>query len=129
MSVDKTVNDMKHFIFVLLTGIIFCFQANAQEVKRTEPDISDYIPLLNAAGYDVYTFDISSLKDETYNIELIVREYVDGAMVDFNVNTALSAPASLINLIPSAVACCTSRIAFALPCASSTAASFVPSAS
>ena len=82
MSVDKTGNDMRHFIFIILTGIIFSFSANAQEVKRTEPDISDYIPLLNAAGYDVYTFDISSLKDETYNIELIVREYVDGAMVE-----------------------------------------------
>ena len=82
MFADKTTINMRHFIFILLTGIIFGFGANAQEVKRTEPDISDYIPLLNAAGYEVFTFDISSLSDETYNIELIVREYVDGALVE-----------------------------------------------
>lgn len=42
----------------------------------------DYIPLLNIAGYQVYTFDISSLKDETYNIEFDVREYVKGELVE-----------------------------------------------
>lgn len=73
---------MRHFFFFLLTATVFGLGLNAQELKRTEADISDYIPLLNAAGYDVYTFDISSLKDETYNIEFIVREYVNGALVE-----------------------------------------------
>ena len=73
---------MRHFIIPILTAILFSFSANAQELKRTEPDMSDYIPLLNAAGYEVYTFDISSLRDETYNIEFSVREYVDGALVE-----------------------------------------------
>ena len=73
---------MRHFIFILLTGMVFSFNLQAQELKRTEADISDYIPLLNAAGYDVYTFDISSLKDETYDIEFIVREYVGGTLVE-----------------------------------------------
>ena len=73
---------MKHSIFVILSGIIFSFSVHAQEVKRTEPDLSDYIPLLNAAGYEVFTFDISSLRDETYNIELIVQEYVNGSLVE-----------------------------------------------
>ena len=67
---------------MLLTAMVFSFNLHAQELKRTEADISDYIPLLNAAGYDVYTFDISSLKDETYNIEFIVREYVGGTLVE-----------------------------------------------
>ena len=62
--------------------MVFSFTLNAQELKRTEADISDYIPLLNAAGYDVYTFDISSLNDETYNIEFSVREYVKGVLVE-----------------------------------------------
>ena len=73
---------MRHFLFIILTGMILGLNLNAQELKRTEADISDYIPLLNAAGYDVYTFDISSLKDETYKIEFIVREYVNGALVE-----------------------------------------------
>ena len=73
---------MRHFIFIILAGVVFSFNANAQALKRTEPDFSDYIPLLNAAGYDVYTFDISSLKDETYNIEFDIREYAKGALVE-----------------------------------------------
>lgn len=73
---------MRHSFFLVLTGIIFSLGANAQELKRTEPDFSDYIPLLNAAGYEVFTFDISSLNDDTYNIELIIREYAEGALVE-----------------------------------------------
>ena len=72
---------MKHFIFIILTGTFFCFNASAQEIKRTEPDLSDYIPLLNAAGYEVFTFDIASLKDETYNIQFTIREYTEGTLV------------------------------------------------
>ena len=66
----------------MLTGILLCFQTNAQELKRTEPDLSDYIPLLNAAGYEVFTFDISSMNEETYNIEFIIREYTEGTLVE-----------------------------------------------
>lgn len=72
---------MKRFFFILLTGVLFSLHVNAQELKRTQPDISDYIPLLNAAGYEVFTFDLSSLKDDTYNIEFVIREYVDGVLV------------------------------------------------
>ena len=72
---------MKRFVSLLLTGAIFSLHVNAQELKRTQPDISDYIPLLNAAGYEVFTFDLSSLKDATYSIEFVTREYVDGELV------------------------------------------------
>lgn len=78
--------NMRHFFFLILAGMVFSFSLNAQELKRTEADISDYIPLLNAAGYDVYTFDISSLKDETYDIEFSVREYVGGVRVEDPLN-------------------------------------------
>ena len=73
---------MRHFTFFTLFCVVFCFHVNAQELKRTEPDWSDYIPLLNIAGYVVYTFDISSLKDDTYIIEFDVREYVKGELVE-----------------------------------------------
>ena len=53
----------------------------AQELKRTEPDFSDYIPLLKAAGYEVYTFDISSLKDNTYYLSFVIREYAKGERI------------------------------------------------
>lgn len=51
MGIDAITNSMRHFIFIILTGAVFCFNANAQALKRTEPDFSDYIPLLNAKMY------------------------------------------------------------------------------
>lgn len=77
---------MKQFLFLILTATVFSLSAHAQELKRTEPDFSDYIPLLNTAGYEVFTFDISSLKDETYDIEFFFQEYTDGVLVEDQTN-------------------------------------------
>lgn len=72
---------MKPFYIVLFLGILFQFNANAQEIKSMPSDISDYIPLLNSAGYLVYAFDISSLKNDTYDITFKVKEYANGELV------------------------------------------------
>ena len=50
----------------------------AQEVKPIEASIEDYIALLNQNGYQAYSFDISPMKDATYQIQFEVREYVAG---------------------------------------------------
>lgn len=55
--------------------------AKAQDIKRLEPEMSDYIALLNAAGYEVFNFDISSLKDDTYSISFVIHEYNNGELV------------------------------------------------
>ena len=48
----------------------------AQEVKPIEASIEDYIALLNQNGYQAYSFDISPMKDTTYQVQFEVREYV-----------------------------------------------------
>ena len=58
-----------------------CFCAVAQEIKPGSSDFSDYISLLNDAGFEVYTFDISSLKEDTYSISFVLREYSKGELV------------------------------------------------
>ena len=50
----------------------------AQEVKPIEASIEDYIALLNQNGYQAYSFDISPMKDATYQVQFEVREYVAG---------------------------------------------------
>ena len=72
---------MYHRYIALLSGLLLCMGANAQELRRMEPEFSDYIPLLKAAGYEMFTFDISSLKDETYTIAFVTREYSKGELV------------------------------------------------
>ena len=70
-------------LLILISNILIgmSITAHAQELKRTEPVFSDYIPILKDAGYEVFSFDISSLKDDTYNIGFAVREYVMGELV------------------------------------------------
>ena len=65
-------------IAVLLASSIF---ARAQEIKPMKTDASDYVPMLKDAGFGVYAFDISSLNDNSYNISLVVSEYVNGELV------------------------------------------------
>ncbi|MBO7191874.1 MAG: DUF5041 domain-containing protein [Bacteroidales bacterium] len=48
----------------------------AQEVKPIEASIEDYIALLNQNGYQAYSFDISPIKDTTYQVHFEAREYV-----------------------------------------------------
>ncbi len=50
----------------------------AQEVRPIEASIEDYIALLNQNGYQAYSFDISPMKDATYQVLFEVREYVAG---------------------------------------------------
>jgi hypothetical protein len=72
---------MKKITCFCLVGVLLGASAFAQELKPTTPEVSDYIPLLKSAGYEAFTYDISSLKDETYTFTLEVREYVNGELV------------------------------------------------
>ena len=38
---------------------------SAQSVKRQEATMEDYLPLLQASGYQVYSFDISEFLNDT----------------------------------------------------------------
>ena len=52
----------------------------AQEIKMNETAISDYIPLLNAKGYQAYSFDVSAIKGR--NVEIYCREFVNRKEVE-----------------------------------------------
>ena len=51
---------------VTMTGL-------AQEIKKNETTINDYIPLLNAKGYQAYSFDVSAIKGR--NVEIYYRQF------------------------------------------------------
>ena len=67
---------MKRITFVLILLSAISSVSRAQEVKPTEASIEDYIALLNQNGYQAYSFDISPMKDTTYQVHFEVREYV-----------------------------------------------------
>ena len=66
------------YIYLLLAGLLACANVGAQELKRMEPELSDYLPLLKRAGYEAFSFDITSLKGESYDILFTTKEYEKG---------------------------------------------------
>ena len=51
---------MKKIACICLVAALLGASAFAQEVKPIAPESSDYLPLLQAAGYEVFAYDISS---------------------------------------------------------------------
>ena len=50
----------KRTIITILFALV-AMARQAQEIKMNETTISDYIPLLNAKGYQAYSFDVSAI--------------------------------------------------------------------
>lgn len=75
---------LKHFVrrTFILAATLAMIPLNAQEIKQKDTSIENYIELLNASGYQAYSFDISDLKNETYILNFEIREYVNGVMTD-----------------------------------------------
>ena len=52
---ENRINMKKTFIIALLALVALAGQA--QEIRTIEPTLNDYLPLLKAQGYMVYSFD------------------------------------------------------------------------
>lgn len=66
---------MKNIIITALLTLV-AMTGLAQELRTSEPTLSDYLQLLNAKGYMAYSFDTKDFKDKQY--EPVVMEYVKG---------------------------------------------------
>lgn len=69
---------MKKLLLLPLLLFALCASGYAQEIKKNDATFNDYLPLLQKAGYNVFCYDISLLKDTTYNITFTIREYAGG---------------------------------------------------
>ena len=70
----------KRLSTLLFALISLC--AGAQEIKSIKASFDDYLSLLQEAGYNVFVYDVSSLKEKASHVEFIVKEYVNGNLVD-----------------------------------------------
>ncbi len=69
---------------VLLCGCGTGTKATIQkQIVRQDAVFEDYIPLLKKAGYNVFSFDISSLQDTLKAITVDVREYEYGKRTNY----------------------------------------------
>lgn len=64
---------------ICLVGLVISVMAgsvSAQSIKPQDAITDDYLPLLQASGYRVYSFDISEFLDESYFFNFQIREIV-----------------------------------------------------
>ena len=72
------MKNMRKLVYLFsLLSLWMAASVSAQSLKKQEATMEDYLPLLNATGYKVYTFDISEFKDDSYLIHFKVKEYTD----------------------------------------------------
>ena len=74
---------MKRILFINIMCIMAAF-VSAQSIKPQTATFEDYIPLLNQAGYQVYSFDISDFLNDTYQVTFKIKEYKDSVEVENN---------------------------------------------
>mgnify|MGYP003456099408 FL=1 len=60
-----------------LLSLWMAASVSAQSLKKQEATMEDYLPLLQASGYQVYSFDISEFLDDTYHFSFKIKEYVN----------------------------------------------------
>ena len=72
------MNKTKIILIILLALVTMVGQA--QEIKKNETTINDYIPKKKEKGYQAYSFDVSALKGRTVTFN--VREFVNGKEVE-----------------------------------------------
>ena len=80
----------------------------AQEIKSVDTKFEDYqlvatfddcLSLLQQAGYNMFVYDISSLKDKATHVEFCVKEYKNGNLVEVGDSRSRSSVFELIRKI------------------------------
>ena len=70
----------KTIITILLALVAMAGQA--QEIKKVAATPEDFMEHMALCGYEVFTFDISSLRDSVSGFTIVIREYNQQGMID-----------------------------------------------
>ena len=63
------------FVLVAMAG-------QGQEIKRVTATPEDFMEHMAMYGYEVFTYDISSLRDSASGFTIVIREYDHQGMID-----------------------------------------------
>ena len=73
---------MRKILFIGLLTAAFCGRAHAQEIHVRETGFEDYRILLEAAGYEAFSFDLRDFLADRYEISVQIKEYANGKPVE-----------------------------------------------
>ena len=78
-DINNIMKMNKKTIITMMLALV-TMMGQAQEIKMNETTINDYIPMLNAKGYQAYSFDVSAIKGR--NVEIYFKEIVNEKEVE-----------------------------------------------
>lgn len=75
------MNMNKQTIITILL-VLVAMAGQAQPIKRVTATPEDFMEHMALCGYEVYTYDISSLRDSVSGFTIVIREYNQQGMID-----------------------------------------------
>ena len=72
---------MKHTIITIMLALV-AITGWGQEIKRVTATAEDFMEHMKMYGYEVFSFDISSLRDSVSSFTLFIREYDNKGMIN-----------------------------------------------
>ena len=58
--------------------MVLSYSANSQQINKKDVVLDDFITLLNASGYELFSYDISDMLNERYDITIVRKEFEAG---------------------------------------------------
>ena len=71
----------KRTIFTSLLALV-ALAGQAQEIKKVAATPEDFMEHMSLCGYEVFTYDISSLRDSVSSFDIVIREYNQQGMIE-----------------------------------------------
>ena len=71
----------KQTIITILFALV-AVAGQGQEIKKVAATPDDFMEHMALCGYEVYTYDISSLRDSVSGFTIVIREYNQQGMID-----------------------------------------------
>jgi len=71
-------------IFMISCMLLLAYITFGQQIRSRDVDIDDIMTLLRASGYELFSFDITEMLNERYDIHFIKKEFEAGEEIGFS---------------------------------------------
>ena len=71
----KKRNEMNKKTIITILLALVAMAGHGQEIKKVAATPEDFMEHMALCGYEVYTYDISSLRDSVSGFTIVIREY------------------------------------------------------
>ena len=77
-------------IFILSCALVLSCAAFCQQIKNKNIELDELFTLLNSSGYELFSYDISEMLNERYDIVFVKKEYSAGKEIESSNLTMVS---------------------------------------